>query len=235
MELIQCKDLSIGYEGQEVAGGLTFRICEGDYLYILGENGSGKSTLMKTLLGLIPPLSGELIRDPGFSQKETGYLPQQTQIRRDFPSSVKEIVYSGCMNPSFLHPFLKAEDKKLAEESMKKMRIDDLRDRSFRDLSGGQQQRVLLARTLAVKKRLLVLDEPVTGLDPETMQDMYHLIQELHKEGITIVMISHDPEAAEKYATHILSFDSGVRFETADRYFGRETEEVHGMDLCAAG
>ena len=230
MELIRCKDLTIGYEGQAVASGLTFCICEGDYLYILGENGSGKSTLMKTLLGLIAPLSGELVRDPGFSESETGYLPQQTQIQKDFPASVKEVVLSGCLNPSFLKPFLRSAEKKMADESMKRMRVYELKDKCFRDLSGGQQQRVLLARTLCMKKRMLVLDEPVTGLDQETMQDMYRLISDLHKKGITIVMISHDPSAAEKYATHILSFDDGITFETADRYFHREKEENDGMD-----
>lgn len=230
MELIHCRDLAVGYDGQEVAGGLSFCINEGDYLYILGENGSGKSTLMKTLLGLVPPLGGEMVRDPGFPESEVGYLPQQTQVQKDFPATVKEIVLSGCMNPSFLHPFYNAEDRRKADESMRKMRVKELENRSFRTLSGGQQQRVLLARTLCMKKRMLVLDEPVTGLDQETMNEMYRLISELHQKGITIVMISHDHYAAEKYATHILSFDRGSRFETADRYFGREQEAEHGMD-----
>ena len=222
MAILSVNNLTIGYEDQEVLSGLNFAINEGDYLCIVGENGSGKTTLVRTLLGLIPPRDGEIVRGEGFAAGEIGYLPQQTQVQRDFPASVREIVLSGCQARTGMRPFYSKEDKALAVKNMQRMEIADFADRCYRDLSGGQQQRVLLARALCAAEKVLLLDEPVTGLDPVVTADMYELIRSLNKEGVTILMISHDIEAALRYATHILHVGDPLFFGTKDQYLGSE-------------
>ena len=222
MAILIVNNLTIGYEDQEVLSGLNFAINEGDYLCIVGENGSGKTTLVRTLLGLIPPRDGEIVRGEGFAAGEIGYLPQQTQVQRDFPASVREIVLSGCQARCGLRPFYSKEDKALAAKNMERMEIADFAERCYRDLSGGQQQRVLLARALCAAEKVLLLDEPVTGLDPVVTADMYELIRSLNKEGVTILMISHDIEAALRYASHILHVGEPLFFGTKDQYLGSE-------------
>ncbi len=223
MALLECKNLSLGYDSRTIVSGLNFKIEEGDYLCIVGENGSGKSTLMRTLLGLLPPIGGDIITDSGFNQNEIGYLPQQTNAQRDFPASVGEIVLSGCQGRCGMRPFYIAEEKKLAEKAMEKMGIIDIKNACYRELSGGQQQRVLLARALTATRKMLLLDEPVSGLDPAVTSDMYRLIEQLNKEDkITVVMISHDISAAVKYASHILHIGSDIFFGTKDEYLFSE-------------
>lgn len=223
MAFITAKDLSLGYESQVVISSLTFQVNEGDYLCIVGENGSGKTTLMKTLLHLIEPLGGQLLTGDGLKANEIGYLPQQTTVQRDFPASVREIVLSGCQSPHRLHPFYSKEDKALAAENMERMGIAGLAGHSYRDLSGGQQQRVLLARALCATKKILLLDEPVSGLDPKVTAQMYELIEQLNQEGITIIMISHDIAGAVKYASHILHIGDTIFFGTKEEYLQSET------------
>jgi zinc transport system ATP-binding protein len=223
MALLTVKDLSLGYDNRTIAEDLNFTVNAGDYLCIVGENGSGKSTLMKTLLHLQPPIKGEIIPGDGLKNNEIGYLPQQTVVQRDFPASVREIVLSGCQSRCGLRPFYNKEEKALAAENMKRMRITDLADRCYRELSGGQQQRVLLARALCATRKVLLLDEPVSGLDPKVTAEMYELIKELNDEGITIIMISHDIAAAIRYATNILHIGSSVFFGTKEEYLESET------------
>ena len=223
MALITVKDLSLGYDNRTIAEDLNFTVSAGDYLCIVGENGSGKSTLMKTLLHLQPPVKGEIITGDGLKNNEIGYLPQQTIVQRDFPASVREIVLSGCQSRCGLRPFYNKEEKALAAENMKRMRITDLADRCYRELSGGQQQRVLLARALCATRKVLLLDEPVSGLDPKVTAEMYELIKELNDEGITIIMISHDIAAAIRYATNILHIGSSLFFGTKEEYLESET------------
>lgn len=218
MSLITVKNLVLGYESRAIAAGLDFSVESGDYLCIVGENGSGKTTLMKTLLGLSEPVSGTIEIGDGLRQSEIGYLPQQTVVQRDFPASVKEIVLSGCLGRGGFRPFYSKQDCEEAALNMKRMGIEDLAGRCYRDLSGGQQQRVLLARALCAAKKVLLLDEPVAGLDPIVTAEMYDLIAELNREGITIIMISHDIAAALKYATHILHVGDAVFFGTAEEY-----------------
>lgn len=212
MALITCENLTLGYDGKIVTKNLNFQINSGDYLCIVGENGAGKSTLMKTLLNLKKPMEGEIFTGDDFRPYEIGYLPQQTVVQKDFPASVDEIVLSGCLNRCGLRPFYNQKEKKLASENMKKLDILDLRKRCYRDLSGGQQQRVLLARTLCATQKLLLLDEPVAGLDPKVTSELYRLIHKLNQEGMTIVMISHDIEAAVTYGTHILQIGRKQEF-----------------------
>lgn len=219
MALIKTDSLSLGYDGQAVVSGISVEINRGDFLCIVGENGSGKSTLMKTLLGLQAPVSGEIITGDGLSKNEIGYLPQQTVVQKDFPASVREIVISGCQGRCGNRPFYTKEEKRLADESMEKMQISSMAKRCYRELSGGQQQRVLLARALCATRKMLLLDEPVTGLDPKVTQEMYNLIKELNeKDGITVLMISHDISAAVKYANYILHIGDTVFFGTKEEY-----------------
>ena len=219
MALLTIKNLSVGYDGQPVVSDLNFVVNAGDYLCIVGENGSGKTTLMKTLLGLREPLSGQIIPGDGLKRNEIGYLPQQTIVQRDFPASVREIVMSGFQGRTGLRPFYNREEKRLADENMRRMGIEAHADQCYRELSGGQQQRVLLARALCATRKILLLDEPVSGLDPKVTNEMYSLIQSLNMDGITIIMISHDLTAAVRFASHILHIGQSIFFGTRDEYF----------------
>ncbi|MBP3237898.1 MAG: metal ABC transporter ATP-binding protein [Lachnospiraceae bacterium] len=218
MALIKCENLTLGYETGVVIENLSFEVNEGNYLCIVGENGSGKSTLMKSLLGLINPVSGKITFGDGLKKNEVGYLPQQTQVQRDFPASVREIVLSGCQGRMGMRPFYNKEDKALAAENMERMQITQFANRCYRELSGGQQQRVLLARALCSTRKLLLLDEPVAGLDPKVTANMYELVDGLNKSGVSIIMISHDIGAAVKYASHILHIGKKIFFGTKDEY-----------------
>ena len=218
MSYIEVKNLSVGYDGVAVEKNINFTVGKGDYLCIVGENGSGKTTLMKTLLGLNDPLSGQIIFGEDLTKNEIGYLPQQTEVQKDFPASVQEIVLSGCLSACGLRPFYNKAEKALADENIRRMGIEDLKSRCYRELSGGQQQRVLLARALCATRKVLLLDEPVSGLDPKVTASLYELIKDLNKEGITIIMVSHDIEAAVKYASHILHIGDELFFGTKTDY-----------------
>ena len=219
MAQLTCQNLCVGYDGKPVLQGLNFEVFAGDYLCIVGENGSGKSTLMKTILGLQTPIGGRILTGGGLRKNEIGYLPQQTQVQKDFPASVREIVLSGCQGRCGSRPFYNKEEKRLAADAMEKMQIAPLAKRCYRTLSGGQQQRVLLARALCATRKMLLLDEPVSGLDPKVTAEMYTLIQKLnYEDGITVVMISHDLNAALQYASHILHIGDTVFFGTKAAY-----------------
>jgi len=224
--VLSCNDMTIGYEDQTVLSHLTFDVKEGDYISILGENGSGKSTLIKTILGLTPPLSGKFQFKEGFSHKNIGYLPQQSSAQRDFPASVLEIVLSGFLGKKGGHPFYTKKEKEMAITYLREMNIEDLKYKTYRNLSGGQQQRVLLARALCAAEELLVLDEPVTGLDPTAQAELYQMIDHLNKHHrLTILMISHDIPGAIKYSNKIIHleennyfFGSKMEYKASDLY-----------------
>ncbi len=223
MALLCCENLSLRYENTQVLENLNFSVARGDYLCIVGENGSGKSTLIKALLGLKAPASGQIVYGDGLHRNEIGYLPQQTGIQREFPASVQEIVLSGCLNRPGL-PFYTRADRRRAAEAMEKMALTGLERKAYRMLSGGQQQRVLLARALCATRALLLLDEPVTGLDPLAQEQMYSIVESLNREeGVTIIMVSHDVRCAARHASHILHLrGNGAFFATAQAY--RESE-----------
>ncbi len=227
MSYIKCEKLILGYDGVPVTGEISFEVNKGDYLCIVGENGAGKSTFVKTLLGLVKPLAGRVLLEDGLKQGELGYLPQQNSAQRDFPATVSEIVLSGTLNSLGHRPFYGTEQKKLAEDSMERLGILELKNESFRRLSGGQQQRVLLARALCTTEKLLLLDEPVAGLDPKVTAEFYELIKELHKSGVTVIMVTHDLAAAAEYSNHILHLGR-------DRVFFGSTEEyAHSKEAAA--
>ena len=210
MALLTGQGLTLGYEGKAVLRNLDFTVEAGDCLCSVGENGSGKTTLMKTLLGLQPPLAGTIRFGEGLTRREIGYLPQQTDLQRDFPALVREIVCSGFQGRCGLRPFYTRAEKAEAHRMLQKVGADHLAGRCYRELSGGQQQRVLLARALCAARRALLLDEPVTGLDPEAAASFYGLVRDLHAEGITILMITHDLAPALQLATRILHIGEPV-------------------------
>ena len=249
--LLRCTKVTLGYEHTALLKDLSFEVKPGEYLAIVGENGSGKSTLIKTLLGLIPPLAGTIETGCDMTAGTIGYLPQQTDIQRDFPASVYEIVLSGCQahcamghdhehhhdhdsaettgHPTHrssrigqffehFHPFYHKEDKQRAKEAIRRMGIENLSKRCYRELSGGQQQRVLLARALCATENILLLDEPVTGLDPKATADLYGLIADLNQAGLSVIMVSHDLSAALQYADHILHISENYFFGTTQEY-----------------
>lgn len=222
MAQLTCENVSLGYDNKTILSTLSFSVNSGDYLCIVGENGSGKSTLMRTMLGLQKPMSGEISLGDGLKKGEIGYLPQQTDVQKNFPASVKEIVLSGCQARAGLRPFYNNQEKEMAANAMKKMRIEEFSKRCYRELSGGQQQRVLLARALCATQKILLLDEPVSGLDPKVTAEMYELISGLNKEGITIIMISHDIDVAISEASHILHICDKPFFGTKEEYLKSE-------------
>ena len=230
--LLACRDASLGYEGKAIWEHLDFRVCRGDYICIVGENGSGKSTLLKSLLGLLPPLSGRIERGGSLSGGAIGYLPQQTRAQKDFPATVTEVVRSGFLGAGGHRLLYTPEQKARALMNMGKLGILELKDRCYRELSGGQQQRVLLARALCAAGELLILDEPVTGLDPAAAQDLYRTLEYLNKkEGIAIVTVTHDIRSALRYATHILHAGHGTYFfGTAAEYLASPWGKRFGGD-----
>ena len=231
MALLKCESVSLGYDGKEILSDLNFSVSAGDYLCIVGENGSGKSTLMKTILGLHAPMRGKISTGDGLDKNEIGYLPQQTVVQKDFPASVYEIVLSGTLARSM--GFVKAEHRKEAEKNMELLGITHIKNKSFAALSGGQQQRVLLARAFCAAKKLLVLDEPVTGLDPLVSAELYAIIEEKNKkEGLTVISVSHAPERACHSASKILHLGGGgaAFFGDVDGYLESEIGKKY---LCA--
>lgn len=226
MPLISCKNVTMTYDGITALDNVSFDISQGEYLCVVGENGSGKTTLMKGLLGLVPLKSGDIVFGEGLKRCEIGYLPQQTVIQKDFPASVYEVVLSGCLNKCDMRPFYNKAEKKRAADNITLLGIDDIARKSYRDLSGGQQQRVLLARALCATEKLLLLDEPATGLDPTATASLYECITKLNeKAGVTIIMVTHDIEGAISNAHTILHLNTGIV------YFG----SAHGYCRCGKG
>ena len=219
MAQIICRNLAIGYDGKAIVQNMNFSVNTGEYLCVIGENGAGKSTFMKTLLGLQPPIQGEILFGDNLKQNEIGYLPQQTEVQKDFPASVREIVLSGCQNQLGLRPFYNRKEKSYAEAILNKLQITDLAEQCYRELSGGQKQRVLLARALCATKKMLLLDEPVAGLDPKAAKEMYYLIQKINREeNITVIMISHDIQIAVNYASHVMKIGPNIFYGTSEEY-----------------
>ena len=213
MALITLRDVTIAFEGVPAVEHVSYQVNRGDYMVIIGENGSGKSTLMRAMLGLVHPCAGTVRYGDGLRRNQIGYLPQQTAVQRDFPASVEEVVLSGCINQLGARFFYGKNLQRKAREKMALLDIEKLSDKSYRTLSGGQQQRVLLARALCATDALLLLDEPVTGLDPGSTQELYGLIRNLNREhGVSIVMVSHDLHGSMADANKVLAVDRGVSF-----------------------
>jgi len=214
---LKVRELALGYDGRTVVEGINFSANAGDYICIAGANGSGKSTLLKAILGMKKPIGGTI--ELGMIRNEIGYLPQQDDIQKDFPASVEEVVLSGCANRSLWRPFYTKEEREIAYQNMRKVRVVDLAKTCYRELSGGQQQRVLLARALTAARGMIVLDEPVAGLDPVATEEMYKVIKDINdRDKITIIMVSHDVETALRYASHILYIGKEHFFGKPEQY-----------------
>ncbi len=231
--LITCSHVDFGYENHDAVIDLSMEVAEGDYLCVIGANGSGKSTLVKGLLGLLKPTGGTLTVAEELRRTGIGYLPQQTAAQRDFPATVYEVVLSGALSRSGNRPFYSAAEKKLAQANMERLGIASLKRHCYRELSGGQQQRVLIARALCATSRMLILDEPTTGLDPSAIQDFYRLVRKLNREEhIAILMVTHDVANIVGQASKILHLQQRVLFygtpgdyrktEAGRRYLGGE-------------
>ncbi|MFI3177035.1 MAG: ATP-binding cassette domain-containing protein [Eubacteriales bacterium] len=219
MSQLMCKEVTLGYDGTIVLDNLTFQVDEGDYLCIIGANGTGKTTLMKAILGLKKQLAGEILWGDGLGTNEIGYLTQQSEAQREFPASVWEVVISGFQSQCGIRPFYNKKEKEQARSLMEKMGVLELEKKCYRELSGGQQQRVMLARALCATQKMLFLDEPVSGLDPNVSEEMYEVVQSLNADDkVTIIMISHDVEKAIQYASHILQIGEHPFFGTKQDY-----------------
>lgn len=225
--LISCQDAGLGYENKAIVEHFSFEVRAGEYICVVGENGSGKSTLIKTILGLVRPVSGRVELHESLRRGAIGYLPQQNQVQRNFPVSVTEVVLSGFLNRMNFRPFYTQRERKMAKNHLEHLGISELRHRCYGELSGGQQQRVLLARALCAADQILVLDEPVTGLDPAAAQALYDNLQMLHREGMAIVMVTHDLPNAVRYGDRIL------HIRTEDYFFGT-VEEYRGSEFAMA-
>ena len=220
MALLSCNNAAFAYDGRKVVSNLNFTVEPGDYLCIVGENGAGKSTLVKGLLGFIKPCEGSVTMGSGLKVNEIGYLPQQTDVQRDFPASVYEVVLSGCLNSLGMRPFYTKDHRERTEAMMDRLSITALKKSCYRELSGGQQRRALLARALCATRKLILLDEPTTGLDPLVTMEIYRLIKDInHHDGITVIMVSHDIPAAVRDGQHILHLSpNGPYWATAAEY-----------------
>ncbi len=211
--LIEVKNLTMSYERTQVLKNVSFTLGQGEWLSIVGENGSGKTTLLKGIAGLLPLKEGSINFGCGVTRKTVGYLPQQTAVQRDFPACVHEVVLSGCTGGRKLFGMHTKADRQRAHDAIHELGIEEIHHRPYCDLSGGQQQRVLLARALCATQKLLLLDEPVTGLDPLVSNEMYSSIRTLNrKRGVAVIMVSHDIKGAVKYSDKILHIGSSVEF-----------------------
>ena len=227
MSYIKVEDLSLGYDSEIVCSNINFDINKNDYLCIIGENGAGKSTLIKTILDLKEKKAGKILFSENLKKSEIGYLPQQTVVQKDFPATVYEVVLSGMLSQLKYRPFYTKKEKKHAKQEMEKLGITHLQNKSYRQLSGGQQQRVLLARALCASDKIILLDEPVTGLDPQVTQEFYGLLKSLNEQGMTIVMVSHDLSVL-KYATHVLYLKKKVPiFMEKEMFIERYGKEIY--------
>lgn len=235
MELIKAENLTKKYSGNTVLENISFTVCKGEFFHILGENGAGKTTLIRLILGLIPASSGKITYS-NMKQTEIGYLPQKSDIEADFPASVSEVILSGFLNRRALLPFYSREQKKKAADIALRLGISDIMHRPFSFLSGGQKQRVLLARALCATSGVLLLDEPLTALDPLASADFFSIIDDLKEQGYTLIMISHDIHCAIKYADKILHLAEndvfyGTPHDYANSVLGRRMlEEGHHHD-----
>jgi ABC-type Mn2+/Zn2+ transport system ATPase subunit len=191
--LITFTNATLGYGSKVVLSGISFTILPGEYLGIVGPNGAGKTTIIRTILGSIPPIAGEVkVHSASGGDLRIGYVPQRDTIDYVLPYTVREVVMMGRYRQIGLLRRPGAEDREVVKKSLAHAAVDGLADRPFRDLSGGQKQRVLIARALATQPEMLILDEPTNGMDLPSRISVLDLINELHQERrLTVIMISH--------------------------------------------
>ena len=192
MAILNVNNLVLGYEKQIVINNISFSVNKRDFILVIGSNGAGKSTLIKGILGIIKPISGNVDYEE-IKKNNVGYMPQEMKVDPNFPASVMEVVLSGLINKMGLRPFYNKKDKERANEALRILNIENLKNKKFSELSGGQRQKVLLARSLCATSDLLILDEPSNNLDQESKIEFYTTLKHLNEgHGITIIMITHD-------------------------------------------
>ena len=226
MNLVSCSNLYINYGKVLAVEDVTFSVAEGDYVFIVGENGSGKSSLLKAILKLKSYKKGKIIFN-NLKRSEIGYLPQKVVIQKDFPATVYEVVISGFIHDLKIWPFYDKLKKTRVDEILNLLNLLDFKNFAFNNLSKGQQQKVLLARAICATRRILFLDEPCAGLDPVFIKDFYKLVKKLNDENITIVTVSHDINAAIKYANKILHMKrNAIFFGNVNDYVNSKVGEI---------
>ncbi len=229
--MLKVKNLSVSLGGVEILKDISFCVNKGDYVCIVGENGGGKSTLIKAILGQTA-ISGGAV---SFAENagKIGYLSQQGVIQKEFPASCFEVVCSGCVNKLGARPFFSRAEKSLAKETMARLGVLNLGQRPFSVLSGGEAQRVLLARAICAAENLLILDEPLAGLDPLATEELYKIIKSLNEEkGMTVLMVSHDIASSVKYASKILHIGKEVRFFGTSEEYASSELGIHFTGRC---
>jgi len=229
--VVEANRISLTLDGDPILENISLEIHQGDYLGVVGPNGAGKTTLLKVMLGLISPSGGE-VRLFGkelskFKEWErVGYVPQKaTSFDPNFPVTVEEVVMMGRYGKRGLIKRITAEDKKIAETAIGHVGLTDMKKRLVGELSGGQQQRVFIARALAGEPDIIFLDEPVTGLDTKTQEELYALLKKLNVElGLTLVLVSHDVERLLKEVMHIACINKSLTCHQSPEDFMKETE-----------
>ena len=246
--LVEISGLSCGYEKQLVLSGVNLRVIKGDFVGLLGPSGSGKTTLLRAMLGAVDIYDGEvLVEGVAASRRRPriGYVPQLETIDWNFPVTVREVVMMGRTMENRFFPWYRREEKQLADHMMDRLGILPLADRHIRELSGGQQQRAFLARALVSSPSLLLLDEPTSGVDVKTRDDVMHLLHDLNHQGVTIVITTHEINAVAVHLPWLVCLAGRVLAEgpPADvitpevlhQTYGAEMPVIHyeGMPIVA--
>ena len=211
MVLLEVENISVSYSNHTALENISFKIEEGEYVCLVGENGSGKSTLVKAIVGLLKPDNGKI--NLNISLDEVSYLSQTNLKDLNFPATAKEIIMSGVQKHGKL-PFYTKEDKENYKKIIKDLKIEDIQYRRIGDLSGGQKQRVLIARALIRRPKLLILDEPTTGLDYNITKELYKILEEQNKEkNTTIIMATHDLDEIENVKPRIICLARKLKYD----------------------
>lgn len=226
--LVELKDVTFGYGGKPVIENVHLHLHPGQFAALVGPSGAGKTTLLKLILGTLTPNRGEVcIHGQGFqrgTRLQVGYVPQLETVDWNFPVTVEQVVLMGRVRRSGIWPWPRAEDRRRMEEVLERLGISGISNQHIRNLSGGQQQRVFLARALIAEPDLLVLDEPTTGVDMRTAENVLHLLRELNSQGMAIFMTTHDLNAAAAHVPWVVCLNRRIIAQgPPDRIFTPET------------
>ena len=214
--IVELENVTAGYEGHVVLSDVDLRIMPGDFVGFLGPSGSGKTTLLRTILGASKMFGGQARVDGRVvtrRRSRAGYVPQLETIDWNFPVTVEEVVMMGFIRGNPLFPWHRKQDWRVAREMMERLGIAHLEGRHIRQLSGGQQQRVFLARALVSNPPLLLLDEPTSGVDIKTRDEVMHLLHELNHQGITIAMTTHEINAVAAHLPWLVCINGHILAE----------------------
>ncbi|MBP2029189.1 zinc transport system ATP-binding protein [Methanohalophilus levihalophilus] len=238
-EAVEVRNLSVYYGRIPALKEVNLKVDKGDFLGIIGPNGGGKSTLLKVLLGLIKPDSGDVRifgKVPAKAREYLGYVPQHSAYRPDFPVDVREVVLMGRLGKNRMLKKYTREDIEAVNNALRKVKMLEFKDRQISELSGGQRQRVFIARALASEPEILLLDEPVAGIDALMQKEFYEILAEL-KSKITIIMVSHDLSAVSTYVDKIACLNQTLFFHDSKEISESDLKHAYHcpVDLIAHG